>query len=87
MSSLFKELKRRQIFKAVIAYLVVAYLFSQIGLATFPVMRLPEWTFDALVILLILAFPVAMFMAWTKEDEDRKKEVVGAAGGQPEERR
>jgi len=86
MGSLFKELKRRQIFKAVIAYLVVAYLFAQIGLATFPVMRLPEWTFQALVVLLVLAFPVALFMAWTKEDEERKAEVVSGSGGQPEAR-
>jgi adenylate cyclase len=86
MGSFFKELKRRQILKAVIVYAVVAYLFSQIGLATFPVMRLPEWTFQAFVVLLLLAFPVAMFMAWTKEDQDRRKEVLGSGGGQPKER-
>jgi adenylate cyclase len=85
MGSFFKELKRRQIFKAVIAYAVVAYLFAQIGLATFPVMRLPEWTVPALVVLLLLAFPVAMFMAWTKEDQERKEEVLGAKDRQSEE--
>jgi len=76
MGSFFSELKRRQIFKAVIAYLFVSFLFIQIGMATFPVMRLPEWTVDALIILLALAFPVALYMAWTKEAQDRKKQVL-----------
>ncbi|MFL2545804.1 MAG: hypothetical protein ACJ0SL_00270 [Candidatus Rariloculaceae bacterium] len=72
MGGFIEELRRRQIFKAVVVYIVVAWLFVQIGVATFPVMRLPEWTADALVIVLTLAFPAAMFMAWTAEDRERK---------------
>jgi len=73
------ELRRRQILKAVVVYFVVAWLFTQIGAATFPVMRLPEWTLDALTALLILAFPVAMFMAWTAEDRARKAAATEAS--------
>ncbi len=76
MRSFLRELRRRHIFKAVAAYLVVAYLFVQIGIATFPVMRLPEWTVDALIILLVLAFPAALFTAWTHEDEARKADAT-----------
>ncbi len=72
MLPFLQELRRRQIFKAVAAYLVVAWLFTQIGAATFPVMRLPEWTLDALIVLLALAFPMAMFMAWTNGDRARE---------------
>jgi len=72
MGSLFSEFRRRQIPKALVAYIVVAWLFTQIGSATFPVMRLPEWTTDALIVLLVLAFPVAMYMAWTQDDRTRK---------------
>ncbi len=68
MRSFFKELNRRQIFKAVVAYLIVAFLFVQIGKEIFPVMRLPEWAVNALIVLLALAFPVAMFMAWSNKD-------------------
>jgi len=50
--------------------------YFQIGIATFPVMRLPDWTVDALIILLALAFPVAMFMAWSQDDRERKTETT-----------
>ncbi len=78
MGSFFSELRRRQIPKAVVAYVFVAWLFTQIGIATFPVMRLPEWTTDALIILLVLAFPVAMYTAWTQDDRARKAEITEA---------
>jgi len=78
MSSFFGALSRRQIPKAIAAYVFVAWLFTQIGIATFPVMRLPEWTTDALIILLVLAFPVAMYTAWTQDDRARKVDITEA---------
>ena len=80
MGSLFSEFRRRQIPKAIVVYIFVAWLCTQIGIATFPVMRLPEWTTDALIVLLVLAFPVAMYSAWTQDDRAR------AAGRAREER-
>ena len=78
MGSFFSELRRRQIPKAIIAYVFVAWLFTQIGIATFPVMRLPEWTTEALIILLVLAFPVAMYSAWAQDDPVRKSDMTEA---------
>ncbi len=69
MGNLLNELKRRQMLKAVVAYFVVAFLFIQIGFATFPIMRLPEWTVDALLLVLGLLFPFAMYKAWSQGDE------------------
>ena len=80
MGNVFKEIKQRQMFKAVVAYLVVAFLFAQIGIATFPVMRLPDWTIDALLWVLGLLFPVAMYKAWTQGSEVQKEsEETGAS--------
>jgi len=78
LGSFFSELRRRQIPKAIVAYGIGAWLFTQIGIATFPVMRLPEWTTDALIILLVLAFPVAMYTAWTQDDRARQAEITEA---------
>ena len=79
MPAFFHELRRRQIFKAIVVYIVIAWLFTQIGAATFPVMRLPGWTVDALIVLLVLAFPLAMFIAWTAEDRARKASATEAS--------
>ncbi|MGI9257993.1 MAG: hypothetical protein ACR2QQ_04090 [Gammaproteobacteria bacterium] len=72
MGNLFNEIKQRQMFKAFFAYLVVAFLFIQIGIATFPVMRVPDWTITALLLVLALLFPVAMYKAWTQGDRAEK---------------
>lgn len=82
MRAFLRELRQRQIPKAVAAYVVVAWLFTQIGIATFPVMRLPDWTADALIVLLVLAFPVAMSMAWTNAARARKAEATEASKSQ-----
>lgn len=79
MRAFLRELRQRQIPKAVAAYVVVAWLFTQIGMATFPVMRLPDWTADALIVLLVLAFPVAISMAWTDSSRARKAEATEAS--------
>lgn len=69
MRNLLEELKRRQIAKAVIVYAFVAWVFVQIGVYTFPVMGLPDWTATALAVALILAFPYAVYKAWRQYDD------------------
>lgn len=80
MGNFINEIKRRQMLKAVVAYLVVAFLFAQVGLATFPVMRLPDWTINALLLVLVLLFPYAMYKAWTQGGEAEKDpEAAGSS--------
>ena len=64
---LFGELKRRNVFRVGIAYLVIAWLILQVGEVLGPALRLPEWTNSALAFFLILGFPVALFFAWVFE--------------------
>ena len=79
MRSFLQELKRRHIVKAVVAYVLVAGLFTQIGVTTFPVIRFPAWTADALIILLVLAFPVAMSIACSAAARVGNAAVAGPA--------
>lgn len=65
--SLFAELKRRNVFRVAIAYVVVAWLLMQIGDTLAPALLLPEWTMRFLAFVLILGFPLAMFFAWAFE--------------------
>jgi len=41
--TLFSELKRRNVFKVVAAYIIVAWLLLQISDTLVPALRLPEW--------------------------------------------
>lgn len=65
--SLFTELKRRNVFRVALAYVVVAWLLMQVGDTLAPALLLPEWTTRFLAFLLLLGFPMAVFAAWAFE--------------------
>lgn len=68
MSGTFvQELKRRNVFRVAIIYIIVSWLLMQIGDVMFPALRLPEWTTTLLVAFLILGLPVALIFAWAFE--------------------
>jgi TolB-like protein/thioredoxin-like negative regulator of GroEL len=61
------ELKRRNVYKVAIAYGVVAWLLIQVATQTFPFFEIPNWMVRAVVLLLILGFPIALILAWAFE--------------------
>ena len=65
--SILAELKRRNVFRAAIAYGLIAWVLMQVGDTLAPALRLPEWTTSLLAFFLILGFPLAIFFAWTYE--------------------
>ncbi len=62
--SFFTELKRRNVYKVAVAYLVVAWLLIQVATQTFPFFEIPNWIVRAIILLLCLGFPVALVLAW-----------------------
>lgn len=65
--SLIEELKRRNVFRVAIIYVVVSWLLMQIGDVMFPALRLPDWTTTLLVAFLLLGFPLVIVFAWAFE--------------------
>jgi TolB-like protein/Tfp pilus assembly protein PilF len=65
--SLFAELKRRNVFRVGAAYAVVAWLSIEVSDTVFPRLGLPEWTVTLVIALLLLGFPLALFLAWAYE--------------------
>jgi len=78
--ALFEELKRRNVFKVALAYIIVGWLLLQIAEVLVPALYLPQWFLSAVAFLLILGFPVAIIFAWafelTPEGLKREHEVV-----------
>ena len=74
--SFIQELKRRNVFKVGIAYVIVGWLILQAGEVLAPALHLPEWVNSALAFFLLLGFPLALFFAWAFEmtPEGIKKE-------------
>jgi len=65
--SFFNELKRRNVFKVAVAYVIVGWLIMQAGEVMAPALNLPGWINSALAFFLILGFPLALIFAWAFE--------------------
>ncbi len=80
MKSFLAELKRRNVYKVAVAYVVVAWLLIQIATQVFPFFAVPNWAVRLVVLLLILGFPVALVFSWafeiTLEGIKRESEVA-----------
>src|ERR1051326_3915099 len=63
----FAELKRRNVYKVAVAYIVAAWALAQ-GLAqVLPVFDVPNWAIRVVIVLLVLGFPIALSLAWVYE--------------------
>ncbi len=82
--SFFEELKRRNVFRVAIAYIVIAWLLLQVGDTLAPALHLPDWVNTTLAFFLILGFPLAVFFAWafelTLEGLKNEREVTLSIG-------
>jgi adenylate cyclase len=65
--SFIKELKRRNVIRVAVAYVIVAWLLLQVSDTLVPALHLPEWFHSGIALLLILGFPLAMIFAWAYE--------------------
>src|SRR6266566_8543315 len=61
------ELKRRNVYKVGIAYIVAGWALSQGIAQVFPVFDIANWIIRLIVLLIILGLPIALVLAWTFE--------------------
>jgi len=67
MGSLFQEIKRRKVFRVAAIYAVVAWVLIQVADTIAPLMNLPESAPGLVLFMLIILFPIALFLAWAYE--------------------
>jgi TolB-like protein/Tfp pilus assembly protein PilF len=63
----FVELKRRNVYKVAVAYVVVGWLLLQAASILFPTFEAPGWVMKVVVSVIVLGFPVALVIAWAFE--------------------
>src|ERR1700758_3728860 len=66
-TSFFAELKRRNVYKVAVAYIVGGWALSQGIAQVFPVFDVPNWAIRLVVLLIIIGLPVALVLAWAFE--------------------
>src|SRR5215475_11078449 len=67
IDNFFSELKRRNVYKVAVAYIVAGWALAQGIAQVFPVFFVPNWAIQLFVVLIIIRFPVAVFLAWAFE--------------------
>jgi TolB-like protein/Tfp pilus assembly protein PilF len=61
------ELKRRNVYRAAVAYGVAAWFLTQLTTQVFPFFEIPNSAVRFVVIALAVGFPIAMLLAWIYE--------------------
>ncbi len=67
MSNLFTELKRRNVFRVAIAYGAIGWLLAEISALLFDTFGAPDWVMKVFLTMLLLGFPLALFLSWAYE--------------------
>lgn len=63
----FSELKRRNVIRVAVAYIIVSWLLLQVSDTLVPALHLPEWFHSGVAFVLILGFPLSLIFAWAFE--------------------
>jgi TolB-like protein/Flp pilus assembly protein TadD len=63
----FAELKRRNVYKVAVAYIVVAWLVIQAASIFLPAFDAPPWVMKVFITIIALCFPVALVLSWAFE--------------------
>src|SRR5262245_49330538 len=84
--SFFAELKRRNVYKVAVAYLVASWLLIQIATQVFPFFEIPNWAVRLIVLILILGFPAALIFSWAFEitpEGIKRESEIGSSKSSP----
>lgn len=85
---MFEELKRRNVIRVSLAYLVTAWLVLQVSDVVLGNIGAPDWVFKVILLVLALGFPFVLIFAWAFEltpgglkrerDVDRSRSTSGS---------
>jgi TolB-like protein/Tfp pilus assembly protein PilF len=67
LRNFFAELRRRNVYKVAVVYGIVGWLVMQIAATVVPALHLSDAITSAVVLLVILGFPIALILAWAFE--------------------
>jgi len=88
--SLFDELKRRNVFRVGIAYVLMGWVLLQAADFAFDLIGAPNWVIQSISVVVVIGLPIALFFAWAFEmtpegikreaDVDRSQSIAPRTG-------
>ena len=70
LTNFISELRRRRVFRVAAFYGGIAFVIIQIIDGAFSYLHIPDWFGTAIIVLLLIGFPVAMILAWVFDITD-----------------
>jgi adenylate cyclase len=67
VQDVFRELRRRKVFRVSAAYAVAAWVLVQVASVTLSAFDASHWVLRGLIVLVALGFPLAVMLAWAFE--------------------
>ena len=64
---LLVELRRRNVIKVTVSYLIGMWVMLQVAEVTFEPLRFPDWWMTVLTILAVIGLPIVVVLAWSYE--------------------
>jgi uncharacterized membrane protein (DUF106 family) len=64
ISQFWLELKRRKVVRVITVYAAVAFVILQLVEILTPSLRLPDWTMNFILVVLIVGFIIAIILSW-----------------------
>ncbi|QIL21183.1 hypothetical protein [Thermomonas sp. HDW16] len=85
-SNFLNELKRRQIYRGGVMYVVAGWVIVQVATTLFPIFNIPDWSIRLVVVALLVGFPLALVALWMFESSgsSAKKATTGEAVPAPQ---
>jgi hypothetical protein len=65
--SFISELKRRQIYRGGVMYVVAGWVIVQVATTVFPYFDIPTWAIRLVMVAVLLGFPIALVWLWMFE--------------------
>ena len=88
--SLFGELKRRNVVRVGIAYVVIGWVLAQVAEFAFENFGAPDWVLKSVIVIILPGLPLALFLAWAfeltpegikrEQDVDRSQSITHSTG-------
>ena len=76
MVNFFSELRRRKVWLFSGMYLAIAWVLFEVAIALEDTLSLPDWVDQVALVLLMLGFPITLFLAWAQDSINKNVSTV-----------
>jgi len=64
LQNLFRELRRRRVFRMTAIYIVASWVVIQVAAEAFPTFNIPEGAIRFVWVAVLIGFPIAVLFSW-----------------------